>query len=55
MMAGLMAGKDMLDQGTATDKYLVVMSDGIPIYWVDENGEVVSKTLEKYKKDKETL
>lgn len=55
MMAGLMAGKDMLDQGTATDKYLVVMSDGIPIYWVDENGEVVSKTLEKYEKDKETL
>ena len=55
MMAGLMAGKAMLDQGTASDKYLVLMSDGIPIYWVDENGEAVSKTLELYAQDKETV
>lgn len=55
MMAGLMAGKAMLDQGTASDKYLVLMSDGIPIYWVNENGEVTGKILERYMKDKETL
>lgn len=47
MMAGVMAGKEMLDSGTGEDKYLVIMSDGIPIYWM-ENGEVTSKTLEKY-------
>ena len=53
MMAGLIAGKAMLDSGTGADKYLVLMSDGIPIYWM-ENGEVVSKTLIRYNKDKET-
>ena len=53
MMAGLIAGKAMLDAGTATDKYLVIMSDGIPIYWV-ENGETISKTLIRYKQDKVT-
>lgn len=47
MMAGLMAGKAMLDQGSGAEKYLIVMSDGIPIYWM-ENGEATSKTLEKY-------
>lgn len=47
MMAGVMAGKKMLDSGTGEDKYLVIMSDGIPTYWM-ENGEVTSKTLEKY-------
>ena len=47
MMVGVMAGKEMLDSGTGEDKYLVIMSDGIPIYWM-ENGEVTSKTLEKY-------
>lgn len=52
-MAGLIAGKAMLDAGTATDKYLVIMSDGIPIYWV-ENGETISKTLIRYKQDKVT-
>ena len=45
MMAGLMAGKAMLDQGTADDKYLVLLSDGIPIYWVNDQGEAASKTL----------
>lgn len=50
MVAGLMAGKEMLDAGTATEKHLVVMSDGIPIYWM-ENGEVTSKTLISYAKD----
>lgn len=54
MMAGLIAGKAMLDSGTGADKYLVLMSDGIPIYWM-ENGEAVSKTLIKYNKDKETV
>lgn len=50
MVAGLMAGKEMLDAGTAAEKHLVVMSDGIPIYWM-ENGEVTSKTLISYAKD----
>ena len=50
MMAGLMAGKDMLDAGSGTDKYMVLMSDGIPIYWM-ENGEPVSKTLIRYAQD----
>ena len=49
MMAGLIAGKAMLDSGSATEKYLVLMSDGIPIYWV-EGGEAVCKMLEKYDK-----
>ena len=48
MMAGLMAGKAMLDQGTADDKYLVLLSDGIPIYWVNDQGEAVSKILYRY-------
>ncbi len=47
MMAGLMAGKAMLDAGSGTDKYMVLMSDGIPIYWM-ENGKPVSKTLIRY-------
>lgn len=50
MMAGLMAGKAMLDAGSGTDKYMVLMSDGIPIYWM-ENGEPVSKTLIRYAQD----
>ena len=45
MMAGLMAGKAMLDQGTADDKYLVLLSDGIPIYWVNDQGEAAGKML----------
>ena len=53
MMAGLIAGKSMLDAGTATDKYLVIMSDGIPIYWV-ENGKTISKILTTYEKDQTT-
>ena len=53
MMAGLIAGKAMLDAGTATDKYLVIMSDGIPIYWV-EDGKTISKTLIRYAQDKKT-
>ena len=48
MMAGLMAGKAMLDQGTADDKYLVLLSDGIPIYWVNDQGEATGKMLSKY-------
>ena len=51
MMAGLMMGKAMLDEGNGGDKYLVVMSDGIPIYWM-EDGEAVSKTLERYTGDR---
>ena len=47
MMAGLIAGKKMLDEGTSSDKYMVIMSDGIPTYWV-ENGATISKTLEHY-------
>ena len=47
MMAGLIAGKKMLDEGTSSDKYMVIMSDGIPTYWV-ENGATISKTLERY-------
>ena len=47
MMAGLIAGKKMLDEGTSSDKYMVIMSDGIPTYWV-ENGATISKTLEDY-------
>ena len=47
MMAGLIAGKKMLDEGTSSDKYMVIMSDGVPIYWV-ENGTTISKTLEHY-------
>ncbi len=54
MMAGLMAGKAMLDAGTSDDKYMVLMSDGIPIYWM-ENGEPVSKILTNYRPDKETV
>ena len=54
MMAGLIAGKAMLDSGSASDKYLVLMSDGIPIYWV-ENGQVTSKILMDYAQDKTTL
>lgn len=50
MVAGLMAGKAMLDAGSGTDKYMVLMSDGIPIYWM-ENGEPVSKTLIRYAQD----
>ena len=48
MMAGLMAGKAMLDQGTADDKYLVLLSDGIPIYWVNDQGEATGKMLSRY-------
>ncbi|MDD6231713.1 MAG: VWA domain-containing protein [Frisingicoccus sp.] len=55
MMAGLIAGKAMLDAGSATEKYLVLMSDGIPIYWVNEKGEPTCKVLERYKQDGETL
>ena len=55
MMAGLIAGKAMLDAGSATDKYLVLMSDGIPIYWVDEEGNPACKVLERYSRDGETL
>ena len=47
MMAGLIAGKKMLDEGISSDKYMVIMSDGVPIYWV-ENGTTISKTLERY-------
>lgn len=54
MVAGLMAGKEMLDAGTSENKYFVVLSDGIPIYWM-ENGEVTSKVLIGYKQDGETL
>ena len=53
MMAGLIAGKAMLDAGS--DKYLVLMSDGIPIYWVNENGDPDCKVLQRYQKDGETL
>lgn len=47
MMAGLIAGKEMLDTGTADEscKYMVLMSDGIPIYWVDDNGDPIGKEL----------
>lgn len=55
MMAGLIAGKEMLDKGNGTEKYLVLMSDGIPIYWVNENGEPTCKTLELYQQDGVTL
>lgn len=54
MMAGLIAGKEMLDSGDADEQYLVLMSDGIPIYWV-ENGEIVSKTYKAYAQDGKTL
>ncbi len=56
MMAGLVAGKDMLDKGTADDscKYMVLMSDGIPIYWM-KDGEPTSKVLQRYAKDETTL
>ena len=47
MMAGLIAGKKMLDEGTSSDKYMVIMSDGIPTYWV-ENGATISKKVEHY-------
>lgn len=47
MMAGLIAGKAMLDAGSGSDKYIVLMSDGIPIYWM-ENGEPTSKIIQKY-------
>lgn len=52
MMAGLMAGKEMLDAGTAdaSSKYMVLMSDGIPIYWM-EDGEPTSKVLIRYAQD----
>ena len=53
MMAGLMAGKAMLDADTdvaAEDKYMVLLSDGIPIYWM-EDGEPHSKTLIRYAQD----
>ena len=53
MMAGLIAGKKMLDEGTSSDKYMVIMSDGIPTYWV-ENGTTISKTLERYANDELT-
>lgn len=55
MMAGLMAGKEMLDAGTAdaSSKYMVLMSDGIPIYWM-EDGEPTSKVLIRYAQDKVT-
>ena len=55
MMAGLIAGKNLLDSGNAdpASKYLVLMSDGIPIYWV-ENDETMCKTLIRYHKDKVT-
>ena len=55
MMAGLIAGKELLDAGTAIDKYLILMSDGIPIYWADANGNPCNKTLEFYAKDGTTL
>ena len=48
MMAGLIAGKAMLDSGSASDKYMVIMSDGIPIYWM-ENGEPMSKTAHHFR------
>lgn len=38
----------MLDQGTADDKYLVLLSDGIPIYWVNDQGEATGKMLSRY-------
>ena len=37
----------MLDEGTSSDKYMVIMSDGIPTYWV-ENGATISKKVEHY-------
>ena len=43
MMAGLLAGKEMLDQSTAGSQYLVLLSDGIPICWM-EDGQVTNKT-----------
>ncbi|OUO47323.1 hypothetical protein B5F79_05170 [Olsenella sp. An285] len=50
MMAGLIAGKEMLDTGTADEscKYMVLMSDGIPIYWVDDNGDPIGKELIRF-------
>lgn len=47
MMAGLIAGKAMLDAGSGSDKYMVLMSDGIPIYWM-ENGEPTCKMIQTY-------
>lgn len=55
--AGILAGKDMLDQDTATDnnrKYLIVISDGItymydsdakivPYYWMNDGSPYFSK------------
>lgn len=43
MLAGLMAGKEMLANSTAGDQYLVLLTDGIPICWM-ENREVANKT-----------
>ena len=43
MVAGLMKGKEMLDQSSADDQYLVLLSDGIPICWM-EDGRVTNKT-----------
>lgn len=51
IMAGLIAGKAMLDNDSSVSKdskYLVLMSDGIPIYWM-ENGEPTSKTYYGYR------
>ena len=50
MMAGLMAGKAMLDESTAGDQYLVLMSDGIPICWM-EDGQVSNKTIYQLQND----
>ncbi|MGN0478939.1 MAG: VWA domain-containing protein [Hominenteromicrobium sp.] len=43
MMAGLMLAKEMLDESTAAEKHLVILSGGAPAYWADEDGEPVSK------------
>ena len=53
MVAGLMMAKEILSSGNGTDQYLVLMSDGIPTYWV-ENGQITSKTLIRYAQDKIT-
>ena len=53
MVAGLMMAKEILSSGNGTDQYLVLMSDGIPTYWV-ENGQITSKTLIRYAQDRIT-
>ena len=49
MMAGLIAGKEMLDSGSGNEKYFVIMSDGVPNYWV-ENGNPCSKIVHQFTK-----